>query len=245
MAALYCYIFCLNKFSFSYYTLAILLLALSAETRSIALYLIPISFIPFLFKKIKLQAKIYATFFSVSAAIILCAQFNTPVYNHYLHRTTLDGLLRYQNIQNTALGFIWQRIENIDQNFGWNYFKLILKSFIHYPSDSFKLFSKRFLDSWYTTDSGRFDRILFFTQIIFFVSFVFQWLRQLFISGRNYSVVIFLVLILYMNLVATFTLPICRYMAPVSPIFIFVMVYTFVQMATYVIQKKSLLAKPQ
>lgn len=224
IAGMYFYLISFKSFSYLYYLISIILILLSTETRMLSLYITPFLILPFAYNKTPWKQLIYIIAISFSGFAFIYLLNNSSVNEYYLQRTTIDGLKRHAD--NESAQYLIAHTAQVKSDFTFVYIKEMYNNLIHLPFSTIKLYSQKFIESWYKTDSGVYDIYILIFNVLFLLTFIFQLIYQTFKRSINANLLIICCVILYFNLIATVSFSICRYIAPVSPFIVMAFVYT-------------------
>ncbi len=236
ISSIYFYIVSLkNKNGFAF-IIAVFLMMLSIETRAINLYLLPVLLLPFLFTKQIIWQKILYITVSI-AALFISINLHSSNNSSYLRRSFADGLSRFEG--NEVADKLHHSVGPKQDNWQSSFKSEIATQFTEHPVDFGKLYITKFVKSWYTTDSGNNEAIIWVFQMVHLLAFIILLILFLIRKIWDPHLFILLLVVLYTNLVVTATLSICRYMSPIVPLYVFCTVYLGGMIYKKYIRRKS------
>lgn len=226
--AIYCYLLAVKRSKTIYILLSVLFIFLSAETRSINIYLAFVLGIAILFSQIKWSTKYAYLFLFVTLGCTLL--YLTPNDSStYLRRTVSDGLSRFPD--NSVAQKLHYSVRPKQPGWKASFGKELTAQLKEQPVALIHLYVKKFLKCWYATDSGEHETEILLFQLIHLISFLILGILLLIRKYWDFGLFLFLLMISYTCIVSTATLSICRYISPIVPFYIFCTVWLIVKWA--------------
>lgn len=207
--------------------IGVLFAGLSAEVRKAGLFIPLLLIIPY-FTSYQNKKFLFQRIFLIVLYFVLVMiweKYDSVNLKEYLRNSMIDGLSRYHSSASQEM------LQNVtdDMNPLSGFLKGIFYTAIHQPLD-FLLFSfKKLTACWYKTNTGEYNVHLLLLQSIFIAGF-FTGLILVFLGKiKSIEIKFLIALIIYMNLTAYIVLSICRYIAPLTPIYIFTTLFLLVE----------------
>jgi hypothetical protein len=206
-----------------WYACGLAMLFISIMTRSINLGMAVFIMIPFLLGAFKWPLKLGFVSLALVMQVMVLNVGTQSDSGSYLRRTIIDGLKRFPDNEvamqlHTSLqdkAGKWQDVY-IDKHIE------LLKT---QPLGLIKFYLFKSFRVWYGTDSGNQEGFLLLFQIMHLLAFWIVLFLWLFKKLNQPIILLFALMVLYTNILATLNLSILRYLIPLAPLYVFITVY--------------------